>query len=516
MMIVDRETARDGSTGDRAAGGEGHYQVVADVWLDGGSISAVLRGAIVCSARVARRSLASPTWLHARELVIDRFSASDPKVLCEEGAGGLPVLRDLLRRAILEPTWRSHLVTVVADCADSAVVGAAWRLAAEMEWRCEVGWAGPRQLAVSIYGPGLRSGLAHALSHGSLLSVPSIAIGRMRDRRPRSRQATAAGGLYSRDLRATVAPPAEVEGLAFREASLADVSRRPLLYADSVQGAEEPLTRGEVCVVGEIDDRIVFRMWVGDVRAEWSCEIAPSLRGLPSWYVHDCRTEPDARRRGIYLAALHWLAERAKGRGVGAIHLHVAADNVPAIGAVERAGFRRAAAESNLPIAPRGALVTQPMPGVDTDRGLSLSRPGVLELVREVVGVGSGIRVRAAGTSMWPTVPDGAVVELGGMPRRLRRGQIVLLDWKGTAVLHRLVAVRRQEVETCGDACIDRDPPTPREHVVAVARSVEVGGDVVPLIPSLDWGVVAWMRFVRARGRLAAARVWRAIRRSER
>ena len=241
-------------------------------------------------------------------------------------------------------------------------------------------------------------------------------------------------------------------------------------------------------------------MWVGRPEARW-IDPVPGPSVAASWYLHDCRTAPEFRRRGIYVSALSWLAAQARANGIGAIYLHVDGSNVAAIGAVERAGFQ---------------LVGAARPSTAGGGGLSLSRPAVLELVREVVGNGGGIRVRAAGRSMWPTVPDGALVELAPLPARLPRGRIVLLDWNGTAVLHRVRRVRDDVVETQGDACLDRDPPTPRERIVAMAVSVEHEGRLSSANGSWRWGPVAWLRFVGARARLAGARLWRAVRRRRR
>jgi ribosomal protein S18 acetylase RimI-like enzyme len=477
--------------GDRARA----YGVAADVGTDGGTVSVTVDGVIACSARVQRREARGARRLvTTTSLVVDGFVARDPRLLRDEGAGGLPIVRELLRRAMGERAWRSHLVTVVARCSDAVVTGAAWRLAAEIEAGCDVGWSDDSLIAVSIYGRGMRSRLARSMSHLPGREPIGEAVARLAAtvrRRPRDR---GAGGLYVRSIDGSDGALARRAGLVFREVSLSDVASRPLSYADSIQAAEEPLARGERCIVGEVDGQNAFRMWVGRPEARW-LDSVPGVTVGTAWYVHDCRTAPEFRRRGIYVAALRWLAASARESGVDAICLHVEGTNLAAIGAAERAGFRLVGAQ-------RAAAN-----GV----GLSLSRPAVLELVRELVGNGGGIRVRAAGRSMWPTIPDGAFVELAPLPARLRRGSIVLLDWNGTAVLHRVRRVRDGIVETQGDGCVERDPPTPRDRVVAIAVSIEHDGRLSSASASWRWGPAAWLRFVRARARLSAARFWRSV-----
>ena len=475
------------------------YAVAADVGPLGGSASVSVGGVTICSARVrrtARRGIGR--WVGTTSLTVDRFTADDPRLLRDETAGGLPVLRDLLRRVIGEPSWRSHVVTVLAECTDPVIIGAVWRLATEIEAGCDIQWSGAEQLvAASIYGRGARSQLRRAISHVPRPATIGEVLSRATARLAPPPRDTGKGGLFVRSVTDADRPWSEYLGLAFRDVSLSDVVLRPLRYADSVQAAEEPLARGERCIVGELHGEEVFRMWVGRPDAGWMARIPPASVAA-SWYVHDCRTAPEFRRRGIYVSALQWLAGEARAAGVDTIYLHVEGTNVAAIGAVERAGFRHVRAERASPVG--GA-------------GLSLARPAVLELVREVVGSGGGIRVRAAGGSMWPAVPDGALVELAAVPSRLRRGRIVLLDWNGTAVLHRVTRVRDDVVETRGDACLERDPPTPRERLVAMAVSIEHEGRLSSASGSLRWGPMAWIRFARARTRLGAARFWRVMRR---
>jgi GNAT superfamily N-acetyltransferase len=515
------------------------FDVVVERGPLGATVAVLAAGQSVCAARLVHRARPGVfRWLHVRELVIDRFGAHDRLLLRDESAGGLPLLRALLRRSTTDRSLPWHVAIIVAEATDTAVIGAGWRLAAELELECEIGWIGTSQLAVSIHGPGLASQLARAVSRVPDSGRLTRAMGRFAERLPRRRREPARGGLYSLDVQSVSGEFRTVNGVSFREVDLSHVALRPLLYADSVQAAEEPLARGDRCFVGDEGGRVVYRMWVGAPEARWLHGVPTAIRSAPSWYVHDCHTARDARRRGIYVAALHWLADRARVAGVRFLHLHVAAGNLPAIRAVERAGFvfmdqqhsgapdadgppggddQRSEAGPRFPeVDPsdrQGPMRLRGIAGSEGERGLVLSRPGVLELVREVVSRGGTIRVRAGGSSMWPTIADRALVEVGPLSDDLRTGQIVLADWEGNAVLHRIVEVDGASVTTCGDACVDSDPAIPRERVIARAIAVESAAGMTTLTGSARLGAVSWVRFARARARLAMARVWRGWRR---
>lgn len=149
----------------------------------------------------------------------------------------------------------------------------------------------------------------------------------------------------------------------------------------------------------------------------------------------------------------------------------------------------------------------------DGGRGLKLSGPGVLEAIREVIAVAGTVRARAAGTSMWPTIPDGSLVTLVRLDRSIRRGQIVLIDWNGMPVLHRVQRVVGEMVHTIGDACIDPDPPTTLADVVALATSVSDNRGEITLAGSWRHGTRSWMLYAAAGVRLFLARRWRWLRR---
>lgn len=149
----------------------------------------------------------------------------------------------------------------------------------------------------------------------------------------------------------------------------------------------------------------------------------------------------------------------------------------------------------------------------DGGRGLKLSGPGVLEAIREVIAVAGTVRARAAGTSMWPTIPDGSLVTLVRLDRSIRRGQIVLIVWNGMPVLHRVQRVVGEMVHTIGDACIDPDPPTTLADVVALATSVSDNRGEITLTGSWRHGIRSWTLYAAGGARLAVARRWRWLRR---
>lgn len=152
--------------------------------------------------------------------------------------------------------------------------------------------------------------------------------------------------------------------------------------------------------------------------------------------------------------------------------------------------------------------------GSETGRGLRLSGPGVLETIREVIAVAGTIKASAAGTSMWPTIPDGSLVTLIRLDRSIRPGQIVLIDWNGMPVLHRVERVVGDLVHTIGDACTDPDPPTSIADVVALATSVADNRGEITLTGSWRYGIRSWTLYVAAGLRLALARRWRSVRRA--
>jgi hypothetical protein len=107
-------------------------------------------------------------------------------------------------------------------------------------------------------------------------------------------------------------------------------------------------------------------------------------------------------------------------------------------------------------------------------RPLRVERAEMVSLVREVVGVGGALRVRAPGGSMLPTIPRGALVRIAGVSERvIARGDVVLaLTADGEPVLHRVVDLDAETLIMRGDAALSPDPAIPRSRVIGVATHV--------------------------------------------
>jgi hypothetical protein len=90
---------------------------------------------------------------------------------------------------------------------------------------------------------------------------------------------------------------------------------------------------------------------------------------------------------------------------------------------------------------------------------------------------------------------------------------VVLSEFEGRVVLHRVIRVGVETVTTAGDYCRRADPPVPHSAVIAEAIAVQTLRGVIPLHPTLRYGVrrlvsflaaSAWQGFRRARWRLTA------------
>ncbi|HEX8851080.1 MAG TPA: nucleotidyltransferase family protein [Gemmatimonadaceae bacterium] len=108
-------------------------------------------------------------------------------------------------------------------------------------------------------------------------------------------------------------------------------------------------------------------------------------------------------------------------------------------------------------------------------RALAVSDEQLLGLVREVVGGGAPMWIRARGSSMSPTVKDGALVRLVPLPARpLRRGDVVFAVMRGgKAVLHRVLEADAESVLLQGDNMAFPDAPLTRGDVIALADTVQ-------------------------------------------
>lgn len=101
----------------------------------------------------------------------------------------------------------------------------------------------------------------------------------------------------------------------------------------------------------------------------------------------------------------------------------------------------------------------------------------LLELARGVVGQGGEMWIAVTGTSMQPAISSGDRVRVGP-PGRMKIGEIVLANARGSAVLHRVVQLRDDSVVLRGDACEGNDQPLHPSDIVARVTAVSRGATV--------------------------------------
>lgn len=344
LSLAEERVAPSGQ--DREASlAEGASNTSIEVRDDGTTIVVSRGGAWLCRARARVESLpARNLGLGGQLLILDEFAASQPNVLDSDSKGALPVLRDLLRSAKTNTQRPWHVLRVDARSDQNAVVGAAWRFALEWDMACEIAWGADDIVSVYAYQHAARSAVARFVHQATPIRKGTASLSRrfstVRRRLVPSRSASAL--LLGLDLN-TVALGTGMTDVTFRPVELATISRRPLLYGDTVSGTEDPLERGEECFVGELEGRTVFRMWVGAVKPQWLAEVDELTAGKRARYLHESHTIAEFRNRGIYTAALRWLAPRLRDDEYQMLWLHVMPDNAPAIRSAEKVGFRRLA-----------------------------------------------------------------------------------------------------------------------------------------------------------------------------
>lgn len=103
------------------------------------------------------------------------------------------------------------------------------------------------------------------------------------------------------------------------------------------------------------------------------------------------------------------------------------------------------------------------------------------DLARAQLARGLPLRLTATGHSMWPTVRDGAHVDITPLgPERPGVGAIVLLDTGDRLVLHRVIALTEKGPVTKGDALPHADGVAPWSAVLGRYLARET-----PLDPAL-------------------------------
>ncbi|HMF58565.1 MAG TPA: S24 family peptidase [Pyrinomonadaceae bacterium] len=110
------------------------------------------------------------------------------------------------------------------------------------------------------------------------------------------------------------------------------------------------------------------------------------------------------------------------------------------------------------------------------------------ELSTALLAEGYGVRFRAGGNSMHPTIVDGEIVRVEPVSaREIKRGDIILYRAGRGLTAHRVVVVGVNGNETAvfqmrGDACATFDEPVTGEQIMGRVIEVERDGRTISLI----------------------------------
>ena len=217
-----------------------------------------------------------------------------------------------------------------------------------MDFGCELSPASTGETVVRVLSAGRRSRVAQLLE---LVAWPRAVHSRLTGvfhgvRRRLHRGASGVAG-STREVDMVLALPIPAgrelripEEVRFQAVEPALVLRHPRRYASYGVDVEQRLERGDLCVAGTVGRQVVYWMWLS-LDQSFIAGRAPRLRGFQrSGYVYDSHTDPFWRGRGIYGAALHWVA-RTMASMLDHLSLSVQSSNLPSIRAAEKAGFRR-------------------------------------------------------------------------------------------------------------------------------------------------------------------------------
>ena len=134
-------------------------------------------------------------------------------------------------------------------------------------------------------------------------------------------------------------------------------------------------------------------------------------------------------------------------------------------------------------------------------------------LVESLLAEGYGVRFRASGRSMQPTIQDGdALILAPAAPARIRTGDIVLVR-RERFVAHRVIKMTALpdgsvSVLTRGDASICCDPSVTREAILGKVVAVERAGQRYA-VDSVRSTAAYFCRQQVAIARRIVARIWR-------
>jgi hypothetical protein len=135
-------------------------------------------------------------------------------------------------------------------------------------------------------------------------------------------------------------------------------------------------------------------------------------------------------------------------------------------------------------------------------------------VVESLLEGGCGVRFRASGRSMQPTIQDGEMVTLAPVGTcQPRQGDIVLSSLGGRLIAHRFVGFEaaadgRMNVLLRGDASSSCDAPVDPGSILATVVAVERDGRSVALDSFRAHTAYLWRRHV-ADVRRVVARFWR-------
>jgi hypothetical protein len=110
-----------------------------------------------------------------------------------------------------------------------------------------------------------------------------------------------------------------------------------------------------------------------------------------------------------------------------------------------------------------------------------------MEASHELLRLGYGVRFRAGGQSMHPTIKDGEVITVEpALPDKIKRGDIVLYRFRQGVIAHRVVRIEKRAGDDRrfilrGDSSAMCDAPVEAEKILGRVVSVERGGRDVDL-----------------------------------
>lgn len=128
-------------------------------------------------------------------------------------------------------------------------------------------------------------------------------------------------------------------------------------------------------------------------------------------------------------------------------------------------------------------------------------KPGLNQLSRELLAEGLTVRITATGTSMYPSIRPGDIIEIipiGGTTGLLEPGEVVALKRADDFVVHRFIGNferdGRRWVFTRGDSVMRADEPVPEEAVAGRVATVIRGNGKARMLKPLTNVFYRWNR----------------------